>query len=140
MRGLCRGAVARRRTDLPLNKALLAPGDYASSETSSVSAVSSISMSLNSSESKTSPHSRHSTNSVSSCRETIRTFGCLQAVAIVLSLYQLELTLFPADCSRVFCKFKRLIVALDRRAAKIFLYQPRNASPALVMPTETVVY
>ena len=47
-----------------------------------VSAVSSISMSRNSSESKTSPHSRHSTNSVSSCRETIRTLGCLQAVAI----------------------------------------------------------
>ena len=39
-------------------------------------------MSWNSSESKTSPHSRHSTNSASSCRETIRTLGCLQTVAI----------------------------------------------------------
>src|SRR5271157_3752404 len=46
------------------------------------SAVSSISMSRNSSESKTSPQSWHSTNSVSSCRETMRTLGCLQAVAI----------------------------------------------------------
>ena len=51
---------------------------------SSVPTVSSISISRNSSESKTSPHSRHSTYSVSSCRETIRTLGCLQAVAIVL--------------------------------------------------------
>ena len=51
---------------------------------SSVPAVSSISISRNSSESKISPHSRHSTNSLSSCRETIRTLGCLQAVAIVL--------------------------------------------------------
>src|SRR5215469_14807379 len=40
-------------------------------------------MSWNSSESKTSPHSRHSTNSASSCRETTRTLGCLQTVAIV---------------------------------------------------------
>jgi cardiolipin synthase len=49
---------------------------------SSGSTVSSISMSRNSSESKTSPHSRHSTYSVSSSRETIRTLGCLQTVAI----------------------------------------------------------
>jgi len=57
-------------------------GCQRSSAASSVSAVSSISISRNSSESKTSPHSRHSTYSVSSCRETIRTLGCLQAVAI----------------------------------------------------------
>src|ERR1700688_4831607 len=43
---------------------------------------SSISMSRNSSESKTSPHSMHSTYSTSSWRETIRTLGCLQGVAI----------------------------------------------------------
>src|SRR5208337_745921 len=62
------------------------PGDGAelqeSSRRGSGSAVSSISMSRNSSESKTSPQSWHSTNSVSSCRETMRTLGCLQAVAI----------------------------------------------------------
>ena len=56
--------------------------DYSLSVASSLSAFSSIAISLNSSESNTSPHSRHSTYSVSSCRETIRTLGCLQAVAI----------------------------------------------------------
>src|SRR5271157_220572 len=62
------------------------PGDGAllqeSSRLGSGSAFSSISMSRNSSESKTSPQSWHSTYSVSSCRETMRTLGCLQAVAI----------------------------------------------------------
>ena len=53
-----------------------------SSMLGSVSASASSSMSRNSSESKTSPQSRHSTYSVSSCRETTRTLGCLQAVAI----------------------------------------------------------
>jgi hypothetical protein len=65
-------------------------GSYKSSETSSVSALSSISMSRNSSESKTSPHSRHSTYSVSSCRETIRTLGCLQMVAIASESVRLK--------------------------------------------------
>src|ERR1035438_3224188 len=57
-----------------------------SSRLGSGSAVSSISMSRNSSESKTSPQSWHSTYSVSSCRETTRTLGCLQAVAIGLGI------------------------------------------------------
>jgi hypothetical protein len=50
-------------------------------------------MSLNSSESKTSPHSRHSTNSMSSCRETMRTRGCLQTVAMVSEFVLIRLTL-----------------------------------------------
>jgi hypothetical protein len=54
-----------------------------SASAASASTVSSIAISRNSSESKTSPHSRHSTNSVSSCRDTTRTLGCLQTVAIV---------------------------------------------------------
>jgi len=64
--------------------------------TSSVSAVSSISISRNSSESKISPHSRHSTNSVSSCRETIRTLGCLQTVAIAVGV-------------RIKCSFRQIV-------------------------------
>src|SRR5208283_3059149 len=72
---------------------------YESSWRSSVPAVSSISISRNSSESKISPHSRHSTNSVSSCRETIRTLGCLQALAIVLLSLE-PWQRFQSGCSR----------------------------------------
>src|ERR1039458_6036306 len=61
-----------------------------SGTSSSVPTESSISISRNSSESKTSPQSRHSTNSVSSCRETIRTLGCLQAVAIALGVGEVK--------------------------------------------------
>src|SRR5271163_3707403 len=67
-------------------------------------------MSRNSSESKTSPHSRHSTNSVSSCRETIRTLGCLQMVAI--SYGRCRSGLFPQDCSGPVNNLKRIFVNL----------------------------
>jgi hypothetical protein len=87
MRGRFRAAAGPQQPTAQPSKSLafaIRKCRYASSWRSSVPAVSSISISRNSSESKISPHSRHSTNSVSSCRETIRTLGCLQAVAIVL--------------------------------------------------------
>ena len=66
-----------------------------SDSASCASTVSSISMSLNSSESKTSPHSRHSTNSASSWRDTMRTRGCLQTVAMVPVFVRISSRAFP---------------------------------------------
>ena len=62
--------------------------------------VCSISISRNSSESKTSPQSRHSTNSISSCRETIRTRGCLHTIAIVNLFFSEYLEFRLAQTSR----------------------------------------
>src|SRR5580704_17195591 len=73
-------------------------------------------MSWNSSASKTSPHSRHSTYSVSSCRETIRTLGCLQAVAMVLVGWKLDA--LAADCSDLFGNFKPLYGESSHRRGK----------------------
>src|SRR5580692_2099947 len=113
--GRFQGAVALRRpTDWAQSKLaadyglLRFPGSSTSSATSAVSAFSSISISRNSSESKTSPHSRHSTYSVSSCRETIRTLGCLQMVAITSE--SVAQNLFPPDCSGLLHNFERVFV------------------------------
>ena len=108
-----------------------------SSRLGSGSAFSSISISRNSSESKTSPQSWHSTYSVSSCRETTRTLGCLQTVAIGRSM---------GGKSTLPAKLYRQIPMFETISNELFIYLGcfrlwyEEIQVGLVIPTEMVVY